>query len=172
VLATLRADGLTLRPLQERDVDRLVGVIAQPGVREWWVSFAEPEYARADLRNDGAAFAIEVDGALAGWVGFDEHLDPNYRRAGLDIFLAPAFQRRGFGRRALWLAARWLLEVRGHHRLTIDPACHNARAIRAYTAVGFRPVGMMRAYERGVDGTWHDNLLMDLLRDELPKAAR
>jgi aminoglycoside 6'-N-acetyltransferase len=32
--------------------------------------------------------------------------------------------------------------------------------------VGFRPVGVMRACERGVDGTWHDGLLMDLLRGE------
>jgi aminoglycoside 6'-N-acetyltransferase len=28
-------------------------------------------------------------------------------------------------------------------------------------------VGIMRLYERGPDGTWHDGLLMDLLRDEL-----
>jgi aminoglycoside 6'-N-acetyltransferase len=28
-------------------------------------------------------------------------------------------------------------------------------------------VGIMRQYERGPDGTWHDGLLMDLLADEL-----
>jgi aminoglycoside 6'-N-acetyltransferase len=28
-------------------------------------------------------------------------------------------------------------------------------------------VGVMRAYERGDDGTWHDGLLMDLLAGEL-----
>ncbi len=171
MLPTLRAGGLTLRPLKDGDIDQLVSVIAQPGVREWWVSFEQPEHARADLRNDGAAFAIEIDGALAGWVGFEERADPNYRHAGVDIFLAPAFQRKRFGRSALWLAARWLFEVRGHHRLTIDPACHNALAISAYTAVGFRPVGVMRAYERGADGAWHDNLLMDLLRDQLTGGA-
>lgn len=59
-----------------------------------------------------------------------------------------------------------LRPLRGHHRLTIDPACGNAGAIRAYEAVGFRPVGTMRRYERGADGSWHDNLLMDLLREE------
>jgi RimJ/RimL family protein N-acetyltransferase len=36
-----------------------------------------------------------------------------------------------------------------------------------YTSVGFRPVGVMRQYERGGDGRFHDGLLMDLLRDEL-----
>lgn len=55
----------------------------------------------------------------------------------------------------------------GHHRFTIDPALANQAAVRAYSAVGFRPVGAMRGYERGLDGTWHDNLLMDLLADEL-----
>ena len=33
--------------------------------------------------------------------------------------------------------------------------------------VGFRPVGVMRRYERGPDGQFHDGLLMDLLREEL-----
>jgi len=33
--------------------------------------------------------------------------------------------------------------------------------------VGFRPVGVMRQYERGGDGHFHDGLLMDLLRGEL-----
>lgn len=49
----------------------------------------------------------------------------------------------------------------------IDPAADNTAAIRCYRKVGFRPVGIMRRYERGKDGTWHDNLLMELLADEL-----
>ena len=60
-----------------------------------------------------------------------------------------------------------LIAERGHHRFTIDPALANERAIRAYEAVGFRRVGVMRRYERGLDGTWHDSLLMDLLVDEI-----
>lgn len=38
---------------------------------------------------------------------------------------------------------------------------------RAYEKVGFRPVGVMRRYERGADGTWHDGLLMDFLADDV-----
>jgi aminoglycoside 6'-N-acetyltransferase len=45
------------------------------------------------------------------------------------------------------------------------PRCYPA--IRSYAKVGFRPVGVMRQYERGGDGRFHDGLLMDLLRGEL-----
>ncbi len=62
--------------------------------------------------------------------------------------------------------ARYLFEERGHHRLTIDPAADNEAAIRAYERVGFRPVGIMREYERGPNGIWHDGMLMDLLRED------
>ena len=40
-------------------------------------------------------------------------------------------------------------------------------AIATYRRVGFRPVGIMRRYERGPDGTFHDGLLMDMLEGEL-----
>jgi aminoglycoside 6'-N-acetyltransferase len=168
VLPTLRDGGLALRPLTAADVDELAGVVAKPGVREWWdYSVDDAETTREGLLNEGSAFAIEADGDLAGWLSFTEESDPNYREAWLDIFLAPPFQDRGFGPRSLRLAARWLIDERGHHRLSIDPASDNARAIAAYTAVGFRPVGVMRRYERRSDGRWHDNLLMDLLAEEL-----
>ena len=60
---------------------------------------------------------------------------------------------------AEWLAAP--------DRFTIDPDVDNEVAIRSYTAVGFRPVGVMRRYSRRPNGTWVDGLLMDLLADEL-----
>jgi len=163
----LRAGHITLRPLAKGDVDLLAAIVARPGVREWWGSLEDAEHTTEGLRNDGAAFAIEVDGALAGWLGYNEETEPDHRHASLDIFLAPEHQGRRLGPTALRLAAQWLFEQRGHHRLTIDPACENERAIRAYAEVGFRPVGTMRRYELGADGRWHDNLLMDLLREQL-----
>jgi len=163
VLPTLRDERLTLRPLEDADLAQLAAVVAEPGVREWWGSGDDPD----GLRNDGCAFAIEVDGELAGWLGYTEEKDPEYRHAGLDIFLAPRFQGRGLGPAALRLAARWLIDERGHHRLTIDPARENERAIRAYESVGFRPVGVLRRYERAPNGHWRDGLLMDVLAEEL-----
>jgi aminoglycoside 6'-N-acetyltransferase len=158
---------VTVRPLAEEDLEQLAAIVASPGVREWWIAGDDRDRVREELRNEGAAFAIEADGALAGWLGVSEEADPDYRHAGLDIVLAEPYQGRGLGPAALRAAIRWLIDERGHHRFTIDPSVRNERAIRAYSAVGFRPVGVLRRYERGDDGGWHDALLMDLLAEEL-----
>jgi aminoglycoside 6'-N-acetyltransferase len=110
---------------------------------------------------------IDVEGEVAGGIQYYEELEPDYRHATIDIFLGTQWQGRGLGTEALWLLARFLFEQRGHHRLTIDPSADNARAIASYAKVGFKPVGVMRQYERQADGAWHDGLLMDLLRPEL-----
>jgi uncharacterized glyoxalase superfamily protein PhnB len=90
-----------------------------------------------------------------------------YRHANIDVYVTAARHGQGFGSEAVRVLARHLLEDRGHHRITIDPAATNTAAIRAYAKVGFRPVGVMRRYEQGLDGAWHDGLLMELLAGEL-----
>ena len=105
---------------------------------------------------------------MAGMIQYSEENDPKYRHAAIDIFLDPVVHGRGYGRDAVRALARHLVRDRGHHRLVIDPAADNEAAIRSYSAVGFRPVGVMRCYERDADGGgWHDGLLMDLLVEEL-----
>jgi aminoglycoside 6'-N-acetyltransferase len=167
-LPVVRAERLILRATAGEDLDRLAAIVTAPGVAEWWSPPGTPAAARAELYRDGAAFAIEVDGRLAGWLAFDDDSDEDWRATGIDMFLAPEHQDRGLGPEALRAAIDWLVRERGCTRFTIDPAVANERAIRAYASVGFRPVGVMRACERGADGTWHDNLLMDLLAEELP----
>ncbi|MEA2371567.1 MAG: hypothetical protein QOH12_1961 [Solirubrobacteraceae bacterium] len=91
-----------------------------------------------------------------------------YRSASIDIFLEATVHGLGHGRAAIVALAEHLIDDRGHHRLTIDPAADNQAAIRCYASVGFRPVGIMREYERDADGPgWHDGLMMDLLAGEL-----
>jgi aminoglycoside 6'-N-acetyltransferase len=160
-------DRITLRPIEEADLEPLAAIIREPGVAEWWGESDEPERLRDNLRMDGDAWAIEADGELAGWLGFTEETEPEYRSVGLDISLSGRFQGRGIGPEALRAAIRWFATERGHHRFTIDPSMLNDRAISAYRKVGFKPVGVMRKAELGADGEWHDGLLMDLLIEEL-----
>jgi aminoglycoside 6'-N-acetyltransferase len=166
----LLGERVTLRPVRVDDRDRLRAILEEPSVARWWgpprpgVDVAD-DWLEGD--EDTVVLVIEADGEVAGSIQFAEESDPDYRHAGIDLFLASAHQGRGLGTDAIRTVARYLFDVRGHHRLTIDPSAANARAIRAYERVGFRRVGVMRSYERGPDGTFHDGVLLDLLRDEL-----
>ncbi len=160
---------VALRPVNPEDAAVLAAILADPTVAPWWGSF-DAEKLRRDVIEpppEIASFVIEVEGSVAGFIQYSEENEPDYRHAGIDIALGSPWQGRGIGPDAIRALARHLFEERGHHRLTIDPATANVRAIRAYERVGFRRVGVMRAYERGPDGAWYDGLLMDLLRGEL-----
>ena len=164
----LAGERVTMRRLIEADLPRLLEIVHQPGVVEWWHGY-DLERLRGDTLDarDAVSLAIESDGAFVGLVMFTEQPDPYYRSAGIDITLAPGVLGKGLGSDVLRTLCRYLFEERGHHRITIDPALANERAIAAYRKVGFRDVGVMREYERGPDGVWHDNLLMDMLEGEL-----
>ncbi len=164
-IPTLHGSIVRLRPLRPSDRDVLVEVLSDPTVAEWWDSRGAQVSADELLADDPTVvvFAIEVDGAFAGSIQYSEELEPDYRHAGIDVFLHSRFQGRGVGTDAVRTLARYLIDGRGHHRLTIDPAAANERAIRCYEAVGFERVGVMRQYERAADGTWRNGLLMELL---------
>ena len=165
---TLTGPRVRLRPLEPEDHAALRVILADPTVARWWGT-DDPDAALADVigQDGNVTLVVNVDGIVAGAIMYAEEADPDYRRAGIDIFLGSAYQGSGLGSEAIRVLARYLLDERGHHRLTIDPAADNDRAIRAYESVGFRPVGIMRAYERGRDGSFHDGLLMDLIAGEI-----
>jgi aminoglycoside 6'-N-acetyltransferase len=171
----LRGERVVLRRATEVDLPAVASVLADPEVVRWWGPLDRVELGRDLRRRDPVMFVIEVDGDPAGMVQYHEEVDPMYRHAGIDIALASAWQGLGLGTDALNAVIRYLFEERGHHRLTIDPALKNERAIASYRKVGFKPVGVLRSYERGIDGSWHDNLLMELLKEDFaagpPKAA-
>jgi aminoglycoside 6'-N-acetyltransferase len=164
----LRGERVTLRPLNAADVTPLAEIAAEPEVAHWWLGLSEEDLRdMAGPGEESLVFAVELDGELIGLAQSAEEADPDYRHAGIDIFLGTAWHGKGLGADTVRTLARYLLEDRGHHRLTIDPAAANERAIRCYESVGFRRVGVMRAYERGADGTWHDGVLLELLAGEL-----
>jgi aminoglycoside 6'-N-acetyltransferase len=166
-MAELRGERVLLRPLTAGDVPTISAIQAQPGVARRWGPPDEAELRRKVEGEEGVvAFAIELDGAVVGLAQYHEEEDPMYRHAGIDLLLSENVHGRGLGTDAVRTLARYLIHERGHHRLVIDPAADNLAAIRAYEKVGFRPVGVMRQYERLPGGDWHDGLLMDLLADE------
>ncbi len=176
----MRADGhrlegprVVLAPLVDEHAVAVRAIRASPEVARRW-----PDAEGFPLHDEPGAtrFVIllrDSDGAGGGdriprgMVQYGEENEPDYRHASIDIFLEPRVHGRGYGREVVATLAAHLIDDRGHHRITIDPAADNAAAIACYAAVGFCPVGIMRRYERGPDGVFHDGLLMDLLADEL-----
>jgi aminoglycoside 6'-N-acetyltransferase len=158
----LRGRRVLLRPIEDADRPRLIEILEEPEVARWW---RRDEWERV-VTSDAVTFAAEVDGELAGMIQFSEQLDPDYKRAEIDLFLTARLHGEGIGRDAIAALVRYLFEERGHHRLTMDPAVENERGIRCYSAVGFRPVGVMRRYERVADGSYRDGLLMELIPDD------
>lgn len=155
---------MILRALSPADASELLRIHRIPEVMRWWDSPAagfpltdEPQSTR---------LTVEVDGRIAGLVQFHEELEPKYRHAAIDLFLDPAFHGRGLGTEVISCVVDSLVTERHHHRVTVDPAAANAAAIRAYEKAGFKRVGIMRRYERDLDGEgWHDGLLMELVLD-------
>ena len=160
---------VTLRPVVAADINGLAAILAIPEVARWWPAYdrarVEAEYLVDE--EDVTVWAIDLGERLVGLIQASEENEPEFRHAGIDLFLDPAIHGQGLGPEAIRIVARHLIDDRGHHRLTIDPAADNERAIRAYEKVGFRPVGRLRRYQRFPDGSWQDGLLMEMLAEEL-----
>jgi len=160
---------VALRTGRYEDIESLQAILVEPSVANWWDEISTSEL-EASLVGESPTvlLVIEIDGDLAGGIQYCEETDPQYRHASIDIYLSSRYQGQNHGTAALQLLVRHLIRERGHHRLTIDPSASNLRAIHCYEKAGFQRVGIMRKFERGSDGQFHDGLLMDLLSDDLP----
>ena len=168
-MSVLRGRLVRLRPATEADVDALVAIRATPEVRSRWRGDDLEAEVREALDDPELHVLVVEDasGTVIGGIQWAAEEEPDYHHASVDLFLRPAVHGKGYGTDAARALCRHLVRVMGFHRLTIDPAADNLAAIRCYSKVGFRRVGIMREYERGPDGAWHDGLLMELLADDL-----
>jgi aminoglycoside 6'-N-acetyltransferase len=137
-------------------------------VARWWPDEDESTLAElVEQRADVEVWVIEVGGRVAGLIQAYEQTDPGYRHAGVDLAIHPDLHGRGIGPEAISVLVEHLSHGRGHHRVVIDPNAANTRAVRAYTKVGFRPVGVMQRYEWDAHlGRWTDGVLMEWVAAE------
>lgn len=159
---------VTLRAVTAGDLPSLRRIVYEPGVARWWGTAADDEFCLEDAVAFTIAARTDAAGSpeVVGLIQYEEVTDPSYFSAGVDLFVSTRMQGRGIGTDALRTLIAWLIDERGHHRLTVDPALVNQRAIAVYERLGFRPVGVLRRYERDGAGVWRDGLLMELLADE------
>ena len=153
---------IDLQPLDIAHVAPLRRLHAQPGDSRWWGP-VEPDFPFDEAGSSRSA--IVSDGAVAGLVQWAEEEWPDNRHAWIDIFVGDDYARRGIGTEVVKRMMRTLIDERGHHRITIDPALDNAPAMRCYQKAGFRQVGTLkRSYREPWSGEWRDELLMEFVR--------
>ena len=154
----VEGERVTLRPIAPGDREPLKAIRDEPEVVRFWGE-QTAEWPGDDPTVE--EWVVEHGGELAGFVQFFEEPDEDYRYADVDILLATRFHGQGLGTDAMRAIMGHLIEQRGHHRITLTTWPHNARAIHVYEKLGFRQVGITRKSERGDDGRWHDELLME-----------
>ncbi len=77
-------------------------------------------------------------------------------------------RNKGYGKEAIKMLLKYGFEELNLHTINIGAFSFNERAIKCYKSIGFKEVGRMRECRYHL-GTWHDLVLMDMLRDEFLK---
>lgn len=172
---------LRLRPLEERDIRRIVEASADERSQHW-LAFLPNPYAEQDARDfihRSATAAMEGTGFH--WAVADAHTDvllgtiglPRGRRGSWEIGYCahPSARGRGVMREAVGMATRHILLDTvdgglGATRSFIRAAAGNSASQHVAVANGYTQCGRERQAERLGDGSVTDLLLFDLLASE------
>lgn len=112
---TLVGELVRLRPLRESDRDRVLAMRRMDAIAIRWRGEDLDAEFDDDLADDELhQFAIEAAGDVVGMIQCsDEDDDPDYRHATIDLYVDPAFHRRGFASDAIRTLADHLFDDRG-----------------------------------------------------------
>jgi len=151
-----------LAALADPEVSRLTGDHAVPDRPKIaaWLATRQEHHDRADW----AAIRV-TDGAFLGEAVLNE-LDPDNESANYRVWLAgPHLFGQGYGTEITRLVIDYALGTIGLHRVSLGVYDFNSRAQRVYEKCGFSHEGRLRESLRW-DGSWHDELLMAILRSD------
>lgn len=167
-------EDVTLRPIQEADLDDLCRYLTDPtaGGEFEWVGFMDPKKWRRRWEEDGwlapadGRLAVDCSGSFAGDVNYTDRGEGVGKGAidEIGISLLPDFRGRGVGTTAQRLLVEYLFETTPAHRLQAFTEVENLAEQRALEKVGFEREGVLRALHYRA-GAWRDSVLYALLRD-------
>lgn len=158
---------LSLRPTGPDDLDFVAAAERDPEASPNITARPRERHMQSFEHPDEEHLLVLEDGEPVGYAllqGFDR------RHRNIEIQTLVISERdRGLGRRTLRLLLDYLFDERDAHRVWLDVVGHNARARRAYEAVGFTHEGEMReAWLCEEDGGWDSILLLSILEHEWP----
>jgi aminoglycoside 6'-N-acetyltransferase len=166
--ATPGRNQIGFMPVQPEHYSLLRSWLEAPHMREWW---GDPEqelgYIRdmVEGRDTTRPFLIMLHGEPVGYIQvwfIGHHQNERWLRdnpwlmelpsetVGVDLSIGdPDNLAQGIGSAALAAFVR-MLRADGHASIIIDPDPVNARAVRAYTRAGFRPMPHLEGRTDGV----------------------
>ena len=112
-------------------------------------------------------FAIETktDNNLIGGTSlFNINWTNRSTEAGIAIFNSENWGK-GYGQEAMNLTLSFAFRNLNLNRVELDTFAFNTRAQQCYLKIGFTEVGRRRK-ARFIDGEYHDDIIMDILKDE------
>jgi len=118
------------------DLHRRLGLVRPPSGAELG-SAAERDPAEREAGTAVKLTIVEPGGDDCRGRIEAHRIDWEQGSAELAVWVAPQLRRRGVARRALRLAAGWLLETVGLHSLTLRVEADNVAMLRAAEAAGF-----------------------------------
>lgn len=177
----LHGETILLRPLIPEDAETLFASFAdEEGKRltgthqTFTLEQVQAHYARVADADDRADYAIvpkDEPDLLLGEVVLND-IDWDNRSAGFRIALVGSHLfGRGYGTQATKLMVQYGFENLNLHRIELEVYDFNPRAIRVYEKAGFVREGVRRDALLW-DGTFHDAIVMSILRPEYERMKR
>ncbi|MBV8198918.1 MAG: GNAT family N-acetyltransferase [Candidatus Eremiobacteraeota bacterium] len=157
-----------LRPYRKGDDDAICAVADDIMVARWMTQAFPHPYTLSDARrwldmttNAPLArhFAIEVDGTLAGGIGFDPYGGERSGAASFGYWLGRKYWGRGIATEAARILSDRALKEGGLRRLEALVFAENAASVRVLEKAGFSLEGVLREYYVDRGGKVCDALL-------------
>lgn len=173
----LTTERLTIRPLDDGDLDALVVAASDP-LTQRWIPLPRPyliEHARgfvhdiataAQTSGGGLVRGIECEGELAGAIDF-KRTDWINGETEMGYWTHPAFRGRGIVPEAAAALARYALTALGLQRVVVRVATGNTGSARAAEKAGFIREGVARNAGYVHDGRV-DLVVFSMIRSDLP----
>jgi RimJ/RimL family protein N-acetyltransferase len=167
----LRGNSVTLRTIEEEDLEFLRDAINDPEVREGLImarpinAEQEREYFEERVSSeDGVNLAICVDEEIVGTVGLSD-VDQRAGNCEIGVWVAPEFHGRGYGTEASRLLTQYAFDELRMHRVLARVLATNEASARIWEKLGFEEEGVHRD-EAFTDGEYVDIRYFSVLEDE------
>jgi [ribosomal protein S5]-alanine N-acetyltransferase len=169
--AFLTGDDVTLRTIEEEDLEFLQTQVNDPEIRRP-IGRSTPLNAVQEREffenvvcdDDSIHLLIVADSTPTGTIGL-ESIDRESRSAEIGYWIAPDHHRRGYGSEATALLVEHAFDQLGLHRISARVFDFNDASRRLLESLGFTEEGVHRDAEF-VDGKFQDTHWYGLLEDE------